>query len=170
MTEKVTDIKNRLFAAFQEDHAQLGQGLYEIRMELAEGNAEAIRTLAANIISAAGAHIAFEEFDFYPTLKARLSPEEVKKMYFEHAQGLALLEKLAISNDEDFQSVAFIEKCLKEIDVLDHHVADCGNLFGAMGGLSHKDYERLMQRLEYWRDQAPLWSDVAELTGPKSAS
>lgn len=165
MNEKVTDIKNKLFEAFQEDHAQLGQGLYEIRMELAEGNAEAIRNLAADIISTAGAHIAFEEYDFYPTLKAHLSPTEIKKMYLEHAQGLALLEKLVIASDKDFQSVAFIERCLNEIDILDHHVADCGNLFGAMGGLSDEDYQRLMQRLAYWREQAPVWSDVAKLTG-----
>lgn len=168
MNEKVTHIKNQLYEAFQEDHAALGRGLYDIRMMISAGHLAGIRKVSNEIIRSAGAHIAFEEFDFYPALKSRLSEEEVSRMYLEHAEGLRLLQKLSRADEDKYVSNDFIAEALSALDVLDHHVSDCGDLFGAMGGLTDDEYSYLMQRLSYWRERAPSWSDIEALSEEKN--
>lgn len=170
MSKKVTHIKNKLYEAFQADHAELGRGLYNIRMLIPEGYSDAIPQLANAIIQSAGAHIAFEEFDFYPALRSRLSEEEVSRMYLEHAEGLALLQKLSSADETTFSSAGFIAETLSALDNLDHHVADCGNLFGAMGGLTDTEYVHLMDRLSYWRERAPSWSEIKTIAQTQKAS
>jgi hypothetical protein len=159
----MTQIKKKLFDAFQADHAELGRGLYGLRIALSSGDPDGARRAANVLDTNAGAHIAFEEFDFYPALKSRLSEEEVAAMYLEHAEGLILIHEIKGASDSVLNSSQKKAQLLKQIDVLDHHVADCGDLFGAMGGLSDVEYENLLSRLEYWRHEAPQWSDIPEL-------
>jgi hypothetical protein len=159
----MTQIKKKLFDAFQADHADLGKGLYGLRLALSNGDPHGARRAALFIDTNAGAHIAFEEFDFYPALKSRLSESEVAAMFLEHAEGIELISEIANASDSTLSSPHKIAQLLKQIDTLDHHVADCGDLFGAMGGLSESDYKNLLAKLEYWRRQAPRWSEIPEM-------
>lgn len=164
MTEKMTHIKKSLYEAFQADHAVLGRSLYDLRLLIADENPTEIRKLANEIIQTSGAHIAFEEFEFYPALKSHLSEAEISAMYLEHAEGLQLLEELSVIDDSAFESVDFLKETFSSLDILDHHIADCGNLFGAMGGLTEAEYTHLVEKLTYWRELAPSWSDVFNLS------
>ncbi len=44
------------------------------------------------------------------------------------------------------------------------HVSECGELFGAMGGLPPEEQAALLATLEAWRAKAPRWS---EISGPE---
>lgn len=163
MSSSVPDVRKRLFDAFQDDHAELGRRLYELRQCISSKDCKQAKRLAAEILQTAGAHIAFEEHDFYPALRSHLSAEEVERMYAEHEQGLAFLEALSKA---DPQTERDMTADLAEIDALDHHVADCGRLFGAMGGLAPQAMADLMTRLEAWRRVSPSWSDVRFVAHP----
>lgn len=157
MSSHVSDIRKSLFAAFQQDHAELGRHLYDLRRCLTSDDCETARKLAKETLVSSGAHIAFEEHDFYPALKTKLDAAAVQCMYDEHERGLRFLEKLAMSEPDAPRTLA---DDLAEIDALDHHVADCGRLFSAMKNLTPHDLSKLFTRLEYWRRRAPNWSDV----------
>lgn len=164
MSTKMLQVKNKLYAAFQEDHAVLGRSLYDLRILIQKGDVAAIRDLANEIIEVSGAHIAFEEFEFYPALRSHLTEKEVVNMYLEHAEGLQLLQQLSGLEDNQLSSDDFSKHVFSSLDVLDHHVADCGNLFGAMGGLADTDYIHLMEKLAYWRELSPSWSEISDLS------
>lgn len=164
MSTKMLHVKNKLFEAFQEDHAILGRSLHDLRVLINAGDSASIRDLANDIIEISGAHIAFEEFEFYPALRSHLSESEVVNMYLEHAEGLQLLQQLSIVEDNELSSEDFVKSIFSSLDILDHHVADCGNLFGAMGGLTEAEYTHLMEKLAYWRGLAPSWSEISNLT------
>ena len=51
-----------------------------------------------------------------------------------------------------------LQHFLSRLDSMSAHVAECGELFGAMGGLADADIDRLLVRLEHWRRVAPRWS------------
>jgi hypothetical protein len=163
MKHAVPDVRKRLFQAFEDDHAELGRRLYQLRQFIASKDNVPAKKLAGEILQTAGAHIAFEEHDFYPALRAHLSADEVSRMYAEHEQGLLFLEALSTRGPDSAQDT---DTDLREIDALDHHVADCGRLFGAMGGLSSKAMADLMARLEAWRRLSPSWSDVRFIAHP----
>lgn len=151
--------KMRLFDAFREDHAVLGRGLHALRERLATRDATGARTQAQRIDREAGAHIAFEEEDFYPALASFLGEREVDGMYRAHAEGLALVRDVMSARDADLVAGDEIRDFLRRVDAMSDHVAACGELFGAMGGLADDDIDRLLQRLAHWRDLAPRWSE-----------
>jgi hypothetical protein len=153
--------KQKLFDAFHADHAELGQALHKLRTQLAAGETGAARETASDLDRAAGAHIAFEENDFYPALKKALSEAEVDAMYREHAEGLAVIQDIAQADDGELHDPVVRASFLMRIDALSGHVADCGELFGAMGTLSEAEFEALYQNLVYWRSHAPRWSIVS---------
>jgi len=155
--------RSRLFEAFREDHALLGQGLHRLRERLTARDAAGVRAAAEHLDRQAGAHIAFEEADFYPALEAFLSHREVDAMYREHAQGLALLVELMRVAEADLQIDDRVQRFLRRLDAMAAHVAECGDLFGAMGGLADADIDRLLSRLEHWRGVAPRWSERPEV-------
>lgn len=163
MSPSVPDVRKRLFDAFQDDHAELGRRLYQLRQFIPSGAYKEAKKLATETLQIAGAHIAFEEHDFYPALRSYLSAEEVARMYAEHERGLAFLEALSAV---DITTARDTATDLAEIDALDHHVADCGRLFGAMGGLSQEAMAELLMRLEAWRRMSPSWSDVKFIAHP----
>jgi len=155
-------IKNELFDAFREDHALLGRALYDLRTKLAANDLKGAKAAAKMLDQEAGAHIAFEEADFYPALKPFLSDQEVEKMYLEHAEGLATVQSII-----DIDTSAGVDKrrvrlLVDGIEKLEQHVSDCGELFGAMGGLSPVRLQELWERLNYWREKEPRWSEVGE--------
>lgn len=161
---KLDHTSNLLFKAFQADHIDLAENLLLLRMALSEGQLDDLRAQAARIIESAGAHIAFEEFDFYPVLEATLSESEVSRMYLEHAEGLALMTRIANLDGGDFGTTDFLIEVLQGLQKLEHHVADCGNLFEAVGNLDEAHCERLLNSLYDWHKRAPSWSEIEALS------
>lgn len=153
-------IKDRVLQAFHEDHALLGAALYALRTELAGKDCLAARSTADRIDVEAGAHIAFEEYTFYPMLGPYLSDEEVKAMYHEHRDGLALIREIAAASDLELADPDFVKHLMTRVESLQEHVAECGDLFGAMGALSNEQYKDLLTSLEKWRKLSPRWSEI----------
>ena len=149
--------ENPLFKAFSDDHALLGKGFHQLGERLRAADAAGARALAARIDQEAGPHMAFEEADFYPALKAFLDAEEVAGMYQEHADGQSLLQELLTLDDAALQDRARQQNLLQATEAMQSHIADCGALFGAMGGLSVAQQDALLQRLLHWRNKAPRW-------------
>jgi hypothetical protein len=153
--------KAELFEAFRADHAMLGRGFHILRERLAAGDIDGARQQARRIDTEAGAHIAFEEQDFYPALKRLLDEEEVAGMYREHDDGLSLILELSAAKDSASVEADTLRALLDRVGAMEVHVSECGELFGAMGGLSDQEITALLERLNFWRSQAPSWSDYA---------
>ena len=160
--QRMMQVNNSLFNAFHEDHAALGRALYDLRNALAADDFRAAKKIAEKLEREAGAHIAFEEIDFYPALQPFLSDAEINDMYAEHAKGLALIEDIRNAEPAPV-SAAMRQNFINRTEALEAHVSECGELFGAMGGLSTKEQEALKQRLDHWRKKAPSWSEAAVL-------
>ncbi len=158
----MTQIKEDLFTAFHEDHAAFGRMLHDLRTKISADDLGAAKALAKRLDKKAGAHIAFEESDFYPALKPFLSEQEVDEMYKEHAQGLSMVQCILNFSRSGKLDPSRRNSLIKDIERLETHVSDCGELFGAMGGLSLVRLQELWERLNYWRKKAPCWSDVGE--------
>lgn len=155
-------IKDALFEAFREDHATLGRGLFDLRTMLAAGEIENIRKAAERLDRDVGAHIAFEEREFYPALKPFLSQEEIDDMYQDHAEGLLLIREVLNSTDAELAAPSLQAALTARIEKMEAHVSECGELFGAMGGLSADEQKALLEKLKDWRKRAPRWTDFAE--------
>lgn len=157
----MTKINHALFNAFRDDHAVLGRALHELRSFVMADDVPSLKTAAQNLDRAVGGHIAFEEEDFYPALKAFLSDAEVEAMYVEHAHGARTLLDIAELDPNMTLQAAQKQRLLERIDEMEQHVSECGELFGAMGGLDEAGKSELMNRLLYWRDRAPTWTEFA---------
>lgn len=157
----MTQINHRLFDAFREDHAILGRGLHELRSYVVADDVHGLQAAAEKLDRAAGGHIAFEEEDFYPALKAFLSAAEVEDMYAEHADGARTISLIAELDSSRTLQAFQKQRLLERIDRMQQHVSECGELFGAMGGLDEASKDQLMNRLSYWRDHAPTWTGFA---------
>lgn len=153
--------KDKVTQAFHADHAALGRALHDLRTRLVGGETKKARECAANLDRAAGAHIAFEENDFYPALKHALSQAEIEAMYREHADGLSVIQDISNADDEELTDPVVRASFILRIEALQGHVAECGELFGAMGALTEDQFKTLYGQLEYWRSQSPLWSLVS---------
>lgn len=138
----------------------LGGALHQLRTALADDDFSTARELATRIDREAGAHIAFEERDFYPALSAILPRKEVAGMYRDHSEGYSLvrdlLERDAGSGLSDEERRSLIER----VEDMETHVAECGELFGAIRRLSDERNEALLSRLHEWREEAPTWTEL----------
>lgn len=157
----MTTIKTQLFDAFREDHAVLGRGLHKLRTALADGDIAGAKAAACALDRSAGAHIAFEEEHFYPALAAFLSPEEVDTMYDEHQDGARLLDAIAALGEGASADEADTANLIAAVDRMASHVSECGQLFGALGGLPEEAMDDLYKHLIALRERAPEWSEVA---------
>lgn len=157
----MTEINHDLFSAFREDHAVLGRGLHELRTLVLANEIGSLKAAAKKLDRNAGAHIAFEEENFYPALKAFLSSQEVDNMYDEHAHGAATLEKIDALAETGKLEPEQIDRFIERIDEMENHVSECGELFGAMGGLDRGQKEALLTDLLRWRRSAPSWTEYA---------
>jgi len=160
MEQKLTDIKNSLFRIFQQDHGRLGEQLFRLRTALKQKDIEAAQVIVTEIDELSGAHIAFEEFNFYPALRKFLSEDEVFRMYLEHSDGLDLILNIQGWDADNPPNSESFDAALDHLKIMEHHVADCGDLFGAMGGLEPSEYKTLYDNLMEWRRKAPKWQDV----------
>jgi len=157
----LTKIKDQLFCAFRDDHAVLGRGLYDLATLIRAKDVPKVRVAAAKLANDAGAHIAFEEANFYPALEPFLSQSEIDEMYADHAQGRALIHELANLKLHALDDKTYCERLLSQIESAEHHVSECGELFGAMGGLSKKTQAQLLEQLKSWRKRAPSWFELS---------
>jgi hypothetical protein len=161
MTDQNRD-KNQLFQAFREDHATLGKAFYELGQSLRAGDLKQATSLAKRLDVEAGAHIAFEERDFYPALRRLLGDEDVDQMEEEHRIGYGVVKTLADLPPDQPLPEKDMERLLRDSDAMSEHIAECGELFGAMGGLDDDEQRLLLDRLLEWRRRRPSWSDVDE--------
>lgn len=150
-----------LFSAFAEDHAFLGKGFHELSQSLRADDPDATRSLAARLDLEAGAHIAFEEENFYPTLAGLLGEAEVQRMYQDHRIGLEVVERLCDSAPGSELSEELRAELLRNSEAMERHIAECGDLFEAMGRLASSEQEALHTELMEWRLKQPSWRRYA---------
>lgn len=159
----MTNEQKQLLKAFHEDHQILGQGFHDLSVALRGRDAGKARALAQELDLKAGGHIVFEEKVFYPRLVALLGEDDVKRLYAEHDEGLEVLERLlalrgeeppALS-DEDFA------RLLDKSRSMEVHIAECGELFAAIGRIPESDQADLLKELLRLRKEAPSWCAYA---------
>lgn len=150
-----------LFKAFKDDHAILGRGLHEISSYLRGGDFVAAKACSARVDRDAGSHIAFEEQFFYPALRRLLGDADVDRLYDEHRKGLAVITALAALAPGATPGEDARRAMLEGAELMEAHVAECGELFGAMGRVPLDEQNRLYLELLALRKKAPAWTDVA---------
>jgi len=168
----MTEIKNRLFKAFGEDHAILGKALHKLAEQLRRGNIPAIKDAANNLDQKAGAHIAFEEAEFYPLLKLASPDINTDLMYQNHTIGLSVIQDilaLPLTSDNATVTEAFQAKQLSNIILMDEHITECGELFSILAQLSPMDLEKLYEKLLHWRTEHPRWTRLPKFREDKNS-
>jgi len=158
----MSDMNQDLIRAFHEDHAVLGGGFGNLAAALRAGNLGEAVKLARAINEKAGAHIAFEEDDFYPQLRKLLGEPEIDEFYLEHQSGFEVVRQLMSLKEGEAIRPAVARDLLSEAERMEQHIADCGELFQAMASLSAEAQTELLKRLYYWRAQRPSWQEVVE--------
>lgn len=146
-----------LFRLFREDHAVLGRGFHRLSERLRTGDDAGARAAARELDRDAGAHIAFEEEDFYPRLVPELGEAEVERLYRDHAGARDLVQ--ALLADEAPLDEARRRELLARSEAMETHIAECGELFQALARLDDAEQDRLERRLEDWRRRRPRWSE-----------
>jgi len=162
MTARPSD----LFEAFREDHAVLGRGLQEISEHLRSGDLPAAKACGERLDRVAGAHIAFEEAFFYPFLRRLIGDAEVDRLYREHGHGLSVVTALETLAKGARPSETERRTMLQNSELMEAHVAECGELFGAIGRIPLEEQEALYRELLALREKAPRWSELAAQTKP----
>jgi hypothetical protein len=152
--------KNQLFEAFREDHARLGKGFFDLSQSLRADDLGRAKAIARELDAEAGAHIAFEEHHFYPRLRPLLGDVDVDRMATEHEIGLEVIKTLERRPaDEKFPTSTKV-KLLKDADAMSTHIAECGELFSAIGRLDAGEQQSLLDELLAWRQKRPTWSEI----------
>jgi len=149
-----------LLEAFRHDHAALGRGLREISEHLRSGDLPAAKSCAERVDREAGAHIAFEEQFFYPALRRLLGDAEVDRLYREHGRGLAAVRALAALRETAAPGEADRRAVLQDLELMEDHVAECGELFGTMGRIPTEEQKTLHRELLALREKAPRWTEL----------
>jgi Hemerythrin HHE cation binding domain len=150
-----------LFEAFKEDHAVLGRGMHEISEHLRKGDLPAAKAWGERVDREAGAHIAFEEQFFYPALRRLLGDPEPDRLYQEHGQGLSVIKALAELPEGASLYEAERRTMLQGAELMEGHVAECGDLFGTMGRLPPDEQSALYRGLLALRQNAPRWTELS---------
>lgn len=158
---------SELFDAFRQDHDLLGRGLYEVSTALRGGDLREACRAARRLDREAGAHIAFEEEYFYPALRLLLGDTDVDRFYGEHDIGLGALQSLIELPDDAAISAADRARLIKDLELMQAHVAECGELFGAMGRIPDREQAKLLRQLIALREGAPLWSELINKGDPR---
>jgi hypothetical protein len=151
---------DEFFAAFRDDHAALGRGFYELSTRLQARDLAGAKSLAERLQRDAGAHIAFEETTLYPALRPLLGDDAVSHLNGDHDVGLGVVCELENSPIEAGMPAARFDDLLQRARQMETHIAECGQLFGALGGLPPRRRETLHQALLRWRERAPTWSEA----------
>jgi hypothetical protein len=163
--EEVSAIMNarpsELFEAFREDHTVLGRGMHEISGHLRGGDLPGAKACGEDVDRKAGAHIAFEEQFFYPALRRLLGDAEADRLYQEHGQGLSVIRALAELPEGATLSESERRTVLQASELMEAHVAGCGESLGAMGRIPLEEQKALYRELLALREKAPRWTEFA---------
>lgn len=151
-----------LFEAFREDHAILGHGFYEIAGYIRARNLSAAKDRAERVDREAGAHIAFEQNYFYPALRGLLGDSYVDRLRREHDEGLKVIRRLQGLSDSANIDEREWDMLLTKSEIMEDHVAECGELFGTMGRFAPDEQQALLDQLLVLRQQAPRWTKISE--------
>ena len=152
--------KNQLFEAFREDHEKIGKGFFELSQSLRADDLDRAKAIARELDAEAGAHIAFEEHHFYPRLRPVLGDADVDRMATEHEIGLAVIKVLKRQPADEELSATKKANLLNDADAMSTHIAECGELFGAIGRLDTGEQQSLLDELLAWRQKRPTWSEI----------
>ncbi|MDJ0945143.1 MAG: hemerythrin domain-containing protein [Kiloniellales bacterium] len=152
---------DELLRAFREDHALLGRGFHRISSALRAGRQSEASAAAADVDRDAGAHIAFEERHFYPVLVPLIGKDHVEGLLNEHAEGLAVVRALetlpmaaALPEEER-------RELLRASEAMEAHIAECGELFEAIGRITKAEQATLLDELLKLRAEHPAWTEVS---------
>ena len=151
-----------LFDAFREDHAILGRGFYEIAGHIRERNLSAAKARAGQVDREAGAHIAFEQNHFYPALCGLIGGVEVDRLRREHEEGLKVIRRFQELSENSTVDEREWDRLLEKTEIMEDHVAECGELFGTMGRFTPKEQQALLDQLLALRREAPRWTRIAD--------
>ncbi len=152
--------KNQLFEAFREDHAKLGKGFFDLSQSLRAGDLDRAKAIARELDAEAGAHIAFEEHHFYPRLRPLLGDADVDRMAAEHETGLKVIKTIERQPVDEKLPTTTKARLLKDADAMSTHIAECGELFSAIGRLDVGEQRSLLDELLAWRQKRPTWSEI----------
>jgi hypothetical protein len=159
--------ENALTEAFHKDHAILGRGFHELSTCLRAGELARARAVAERLDAEAGAHIAFEEEQFYPALVPLLGEQDVQRMYSEHGPGFEVVRTLCELPADARLSEAERAELLRQAEEMEAHITECGELFGAMGRIPPEEQSALYQELLEWRRKHTGWREYAETAARK---
>lgn len=155
-------IRDELLRAFREDHAVLGRGFHRISSALRSGSEAEACAAAAEADRDAGAHIAFEERHFYPTLVPLLGADHVEGLMTEHAEGLAVLRALGSLSAAAALPEERRRELLRASEAMETHIAECGELFEAIGRIPEAEQAALLDELLRLRAEHPAWTDLPD--------
>ena len=145
----------QLLEAFQEDHARLGRDFNQLSCCLRAGDAVGAGAAARKLNREAGAHICFEEEDFYPALVPLLGKEVVRRMLQEHCCGFDVIRTLLDRSSDLPLPRDLSERLLVQSEVMEGHIAECGELFTALREIPLAQQQALYDKLINWRQQQP---------------
>ena len=146
----------KLLEAFQQDHIMLGRGFNELSCCLRAGDPAGACAAARRLYEEAGAHIGFEEEDFYPVLVPLLGEEVVRRMYQEHCCGFDVIHTL-LSRGPDLPLHHDLSgRLLAQTEVMEGHIAECGELFTALRHIPPAKQQALYDKLIEWRQHPKL--------------
>lgn len=148
-------INKDFLKAFQEDHAVLGRGFADLSRCLRCNDAAGACAVARRLHDLAGAHIAFEENDFYPALVPFLGEAAIQHMRREHGHGSDVIRVLMDLPANAPLDRMLTERLLGQSEAMEDHIAECGELFAAMGRLTPAAQEALYRKLLEWRQKHP---------------
>lgn len=158
----MSEVLEKLTQAFREDHAVLGRGFYDLSTCLRANDLAGAKATADELDRSAGAHIAFEEEVLYPTLRRLLSDADADRFHGEHGMGLRAVQFLASLPDGQPVPEGQLRELLADSEVMERHIAECGEVFGALGRLPDSEGIQMLTRLEELRDWAPRWTEFAK--------
>ena len=157
---KAAQRKKQLLDAFREDQAELGRGFFELSKCLRADDLDRAQAIARDLDAKAGAHIGFEEHHFYPRLRPLLGDTDVDRMVGEHEIGLKVIKTVMSLPAKGELSAETRAQLLQDAEAMSTHIAECGELFGAIGRLDAAEQQSLLDELLTWRRERPRWSEI----------
>ncbi|MGA8990530.1 MAG: hemerythrin domain-containing protein [Rhodoplanes sp.] len=145
------DVFAQLLEAFRHDHVMLGRGFNELSYCLRAGDAVGAYAAACKLHDLAGAHISFEEEEYYPALIPLFGEETVRRMRQEHCCGVDVISTLLGRGPDLPLHPDLTARLLAQSEVMEEHIAECGELFAALRQIPAVKQRALYDKLIEWR-------------------
>ena len=134
----------QLLQAFQCDHAMLGRDFSELSCCLRAGDAAGACAAARRIKESGGAHIGFEEEEYYPALAPLLGEQTVRQMSQEHCCGIDAVSTLLARGPDLPLHPDLKARLLAQSEIMEEHIAECGEHFSALRQLPAAKQQELI--------------------------